>query len=621
MAADPNALGPLPSDAVQAAPSDDSLGPLPSDEPPAAAAKDASPIGSPSRPDLSSAPIGTVLKTAGQNIVPQAKEIGEGLKAAWNDPAAAGSALLNEAQTGIGQGVEAAKGAYSMAKDAAGFGTPDNPNDPDVAHARSVASKWGDAVKDWTAGGGWKNTVGYSPLTTAANLAPGLQGVGKVAEMLPLLSTVGKVAGAAGDIIDPVQIAAKAAKLPLQAAAAVGNRTAAPIMADVSPKMAALAQQAGASSNPVFRQAFNDASSGAIDGGQLVDKVNATIGNMANVKSQNFVKGLTEKVGMNGGASTLPNLSWDPIETAIQKAYNNARTVDPATGVMTVTNKEAFDALNNLSTQAQQLRSAAASNPASIYNNVQGFDAFKKSVGDQWGNTMSPGASDAMNTVYKSVLDTINAKHPGYADVMQGYQDALSKLKSLKSVYGSSKQPVTTQLNKILKTTTGKSSFGMKDSLLDDLANPALGGDASLPYTMAGMATHEFFPGGLRSALEAPAALLAAGHPLLGIPGAAGYLAASSPKVWGKANYAIGSMGRYAKAASPIAQVPFQAQQAQQNGFAKGGAVKPEIRALVDRLHRLAERAKKRTKKETEPLLDKPDHTIIRALAVAKAAI
>ena len=161
----------------------------------------------------------------------------------------------------------------------------------------------------------------------------------------------------------------------------------------------------------------------------------------------------------------------------------------------------------------------------------------------------------------------------------------------------------------------------MKDSLLDDLANPALGGDASLPYTMAGMATHEFFPGGLRSALEPAAALLAAGHPMLGIPGAAGYLAASSPKVWGKANYAIGSMGRYAKAASPIAQVPFQAQQAQQNGFAKGGAVKPEIRALVDRLHRLAERAKKRTKKETEPLLDKPDHTIIRALAVAKAAI
>ena len=112
-----------------------------------------------------------MLKTAGQNIVPQAKEIGRGLKAAWNDPAAAGSALLNEARPGIGQGVEAAKGAYSMAKDAAGFGTPDNPNDPDVAHARSVASNWGDAVKDWTAGGGWKNTVGYSPLTTAANLA------------------------------------------------------------------------------------------------------------------------------------------------------------------------------------------------------------------------------------------------------------------------------------------------------------------------------------------------------------------------------------------------------------------------------------------------------------------
>ena len=39
--------------------------------------------------------------------------------------------------------------------------------------------------------------------------------------MLPLLSTVGKVAGAAGDIIDPVQIAAKAAKLPLEAAAVV----------------------------------------------------------------------------------------------------------------------------------------------------------------------------------------------------------------------------------------------------------------------------------------------------------------------------------------------------------------------------------------------------------------
>ena len=86
----------------------------------------------------------------------------------------------------------------------------------------------------------------------------------------------------------------------------------------------------------------------------MVDKVNATIGNMANVKSQNFVKGLTEKVGMNWRSFDAPEPElWTLSRLPPERLTTTRAPFDPATGVMTVTNKEAFDALNNSDTQAE----------------------------------------------------------------------------------------------------------------------------------------------------------------------------------------------------------------------------------------------------------------------------
>ena len=72
-----------------------------------------------------------------------------------------------------------------------------------------------------------------------------------------------------------------------------------------------------------------------------------------------------------------------------------------------------------------------------------------------------------------------------------------------------------------------------------------------------------------------------------------------------------------------LVQSPLQQQfNQQQSTYAKGGSVRKKTKEeLVNRLMDLAEKAKKATNKQTEPLLNVPDDAITHALAVAQTAI
>ena len=116
-------------------------------------------------------------------------------------------------------------------------------------------------------------------------------------------------------------------------------------------------------------------------------------------------------------------------------------------------------------------------------------------------------------------------------------------------------------------------------------------------------------------------------HPMMLLhPGHIAHIAAGSPKAVGAFNYGTGravalpsdiyNIAPYAPAASRLGEDTEIANRPQR---ASGGRISPDSKA--DALVRAAEVAKKDINKGTEALLEQPDETITRALAVAKKHI
>jgi hypothetical protein len=109
-------------------------------------------------------------------------------------------------------------------------------------------------------------------------------------------------------------------------------------------------------------------------------------------------------------------------------------------------------------------------------------------------------------------------------------------------------------------------------------------------------------------------------------PGALAGVALASPKVGGALNYGVGRVSgmpsRLYDAHPIIGRTIPQAGRAEEivrETRATGGRIGSDSKA--DKLVRAAEMAKKDISKGTEALLDQPDETITRALAVAKKHI
>jgi hypothetical protein len=147
-----------------------------------------------------------------------------------------------------------------------------------------------------------------------------------------------------------------------------------------------------------------------------------------------------------------------------------------------------------------------------------------------------------------------------------------------------------------------------------------------LPYMLAGSAMHPYFPGGMRNIVE-----YAMAYPSMLIHPAAplGTFAASSPRIQGSVQYALGKASSAVPRAADVAPIGYQLEQAQEaRGHADGGRAgyKSGGRILdhgskADALVRAAESARKTISGTTEPLLDMPDEHVVKALAVAGDAI
>lgn len=256
----------------------------------------------------------------------------------------------------------------------------------------------------------------------------------------------------------------------------------------------------------------------------------------------------------------------------------------------------------------------------------------------------------ALSGVRSSVYDTINLIDPKYAEIMEDYSKASNELSDIKrELQGGFNATSVSKMRKLLNSRDNTS----KAALIERLAeiNP------DIPYMIAGQELHPLLPNNVRSYI-ANAASTAAAATIN--PGFVASFLASSPRVAGATQYAVGIPGGVLskvadKVPTTVRQGIFQAgryarepegeTQPVQTEPSKLGPVsedlefgtepfheEPKVKRATggrvgnaiykaDALIRKAEAAKRNINKTTEPMLELPDEHVTKALAVAKAHI
>jgi hypothetical protein len=439
------------------------------------------------------------------------------------------------------------------------------------------------------------------PLRILSDASMLLTGGGSMAARLPgVVGKAGEAVATVGKAVDPIMAAAQ---VPKVAGKAITSALNVPATVQSGSAFGSLqkAYEAGVSKDPIFWDHY----SGKADANALIDKVSGAIDNVAKKRSADYIAGMDPRKATDG-------LSYQPVLDEIANARGaQSRGIGSFYGQ--TTNRAAQDVLDNIENTVNTWMSKPNGTP---FHTLEGFDALKRTIGDYRRDVRgNPEATKVVDNAYNAVKEAIVKVDPKYADIMDQYAEASQKLNDLKSLErGKSSE---TKINKILKTYRS----GDKGNLLSDLYKH----DPELISAIAGHDLSPLFPQGLRGILTS--APFYGGFAALGnvahLPG----LAMSSPKLMGGFNYGL---GRIAGApARGVENLPYLARQApygasrideaNRQGRKSGGRVSHET--IADQLIAAAESAKKMHGQRTEVLLDQPDETITKALAVAKQNI
>ena len=314
------------------------------------------------------------------------------------------------------------------------------------------AVKYADAVGGWLMGryGSWdaiKQTMATDPVGLAADLSVVLTGGGAAVARSPgVLGRVGKVAGAAGRVIDPVNAVA----IPAQAAARGINLVGRPQHLAVADVARALDRDDMTVRD--LRGAAQDAAAAGRPGVSVVD-----------VGGEN-VRGLMERVAQTPGAGRT---IVQPFLTGRQTAQAERLAGDLSE--LTGTQRSALEAINETiqqrATQARPLYAAAMNfnaqadahiaaawqratstgwgnsilNSSTLRKNLQSefgikdinqaplmvvIDAWKKVADDTIGASLRAGNKNAARVIENtrdSVLDVVRQKNPNYQQALSAW--------------------------------------------------------------------------------------------------------------------------------------------------------------------------------------------------------
>ena len=524
------------------------------------------------------------------------------------------------------------------------------------AQDRAVASA---LAEPFTSEAGFKKALATDPFTiismAAAPVSAGGGALSSGASALSKLGTAGKVASSitqpiakslqvAGTLMDPVSTAVGAAKT----VGGIGKTLLGPGAQSVytgAPKSAfEAAYEAGKSTNPELKEAFNKFALGEgsnVDFSQAVDKA---VRKMRDEGSKEWM----QKKGAVTGAATQ-DMPFQPIYDAISTARADLPSRKVAAANPDSAANLAHLELDKIENQLLTMDLAPAGDPL---RKIDAFDKFKQSL---WQDSKAQGgnsfASNAYKKVHAGVKDAISSVSPEYDALMDEYQHFLDTMQNVNAAAGnSSRTAANAQMAKAMKSL--KSPSGV--DAIEELAKH----DPRIPYMAAGAALQPKIASGfIQRALEGGGLLHTAGaiakmgftgdplHALLALGGFGIQSMAQSPSLMGGLNYRMGQVAgslpaktvragtEAAEAASP-AIINLEREERQKKTQPKkaggsvgrvkrasGGKVSHDVAPLVSRLMGLAEQAKKATDNNTKPLLDAPDASIVKALRVANQAI
>lgn len=510
-------------------------------------------------------------------------------------------------------------------------------------------------------------------LTDAASVLPMIGGTmrgagvaadaAKAASVAKALKTAGNITSRTGDVVNPIALATRPAAWAAKHAPRLAGATATGAQALLTGQPARIMRQAYAAGKT------GDA---GLKGAFL--RHNSGLGTMDEIKqtAENAVEKLREKqsndyLAKRAGLSTA-QVDFTPIRKALSDAWQEANYGgDPM----------AYAHAKSALSDAEALIDNYETNPDPSVRTPFGVDSMKKQLWDIESRYRgNPTAHRLMGNVYHGVRESLVRTDPGYADLMESYQNTRNVIDDLTRASGASASTITTAMSKqlrMLKTPAGEDMF-------DKLAAE----EPTLPYMLAGQSLRSQTATGLSGFGETLAQMALAGHaihdPLVALPTMATVAVAQSPHAMGKTNFALGDVAGAAEragqdmsaaipapvkaaahAASHVMPGPAQAGALLAEGQGAANAIPPSTQdingtvlpdvdnsdgvsvdeafptapeprparasggkvdyaAEAEKLVRAAETARKRHAAETKPLLSAPDETISAALAVANEA-
>lgn len=543
-------------------------------------------------PDMA---ISDVAKQAITNLPRSAGEFGHALAQPFLHPSETAEAMGK-----IGTGI------YSKAKGALGVEQPAAQKAQDESAINAVVDFYKDRYGNLN---NVKRAIAEDPVGVLAD-ASSVLGVGGFAlgRIPGAIGTMGEAVSTAGKLTDPVNIAMQAPKAVGKIATTAINAPAS-IQSGSAFKSLQEAYNAGIAKDP----AFWDHYTGRASGTELVDKVQNSVDQMAKERSQNYIAGLKGEDAQKA-AATLP---YDLVDQSLADAKTRAFNLDNNGNIINAKSPALEAAYNALEKNVNQFRSANIGHTISDFNNMKITLRNQGKAAAGYDAEANKLVNDVANSAKQTIIDPKYGKSENYAKVMDEYGNASDELSNVRAALLSGRTP-DTKLNKILKT--------YKAEGRQDLMDAVYKRDPSLASSIAGYDLAGWMPTGFRGNVVSSILYGGAGlanpalwtHPI--------HLAASSPKLMGGLNYTAGRLGAvpgniysiapYAAEASRAGQAEELVNRPQR---ASGGRISPDSNA--DALVRAAEAAKKDISKGTEALLDQPDETITRALAVAKKHI
>lgn len=397
---------------------------------------------------------------------------------------------------------------------------------------------------------GLKTTLATDPVGALSDAATVLTGGGALASKLPMLAKAGKAAQVAGEVANPVNLAAQGVKgvmaLPKVGDAiravpgAVGNGVAAAI--------GNLGTHTGAES---IKTAFQSGMQGGPAAESLAANMRGEVpmtdvlaAAKANLQAMGQQKQAAYRSGMAAVSGDKSVLDFAPIDQAVQDAGKIGRYGDQ------VINPKAAQVHSDIAAAIDNWKSL---DPAQ-YHTPEGFDALKRQIGGIVDSIPFEEKTAGLvgGNLYNAVKDSIVAQAPTYANTMKAYSDATEQIREIERTLSLGKKAsVDTAMRKLQSLTrnNAQTNYGNRLNLAQQMEQQ--GGRPIMP-ALAGQALAPLTPRGMGNIVAAPSGL--AGYSLGGPIGAAGVLALQSPRLMGEAALAAGKGAGAIKKAAALPQ-------------------------------------------------------------------